>query len=66
MFKLGYHKNNKLEKYNYSDIYSIEQNSSYERIIIGLAEGHINTVLEFDSSAFRTVLYVIRSTYSSD
>jgi hypothetical protein len=49
MFKLGYHKNNKLEKYNYSDVYNIEQNSSYERIIIGLAQGHINTVLELTS-----------------
>lgn len=46
MFKLGCHRNNELQEYRYSDLYNVEQNSSYERITIGLAQGHIDAVLD--------------------
>ncbi|MEM5767888.1 MAG: hypothetical protein AAGU32_06320 [Bacillota bacterium] len=46
MFKLGCHRNNETQEYYYSDLYNVEQKSSYERIVIGLAQGHINTVLD--------------------
>ncbi len=46
MFKLGYYINNELQEYHYSGLYNVEQNSSYERILIGLEQGHIDTVLD--------------------
>ena len=46
MFKLGYYINNELQEYHYSDLYNVERNSSDERIIIGLEQSHIDTVLD--------------------
>lgn len=46
MFKIGHYINKQLLEYHYSDLYNIEKNSSYERIVIGLARNHIDTVLD--------------------
>lgn len=47
MFKLVCYRNNELQEYRYFDVYDVEQNSSYERIIMGLTQGHINAILDF-------------------
>lgn len=63
MFKLGCYKDNKLEMYSHDGIYDIEQSSSYERIIIGLAKDHIDMILELTvvlSEPFY-MLYVLHS-----
>lgn len=46
MFKFGRHSNDESQEYHYSDLYNVEQNSSYERIVIGLAQSHIETIIE--------------------
>lgn len=51
MFKFGCHKNNEIQEYYYSDLYDVEQKNSYERIVIGLAQGHINTGSGFNRCA---------------
>ena len=48
MFKLGWHSNNEAQEYHYSDLFNVEQKSSCKRIIIGLAQGHIDTILDLN------------------
>ena len=46
MFKFGFHSQDESNQYNYSDIYNVEQNSSYERIVLGLTKSHIDIILD--------------------
>lgn len=49
MFKLGFYTNDELQEYYYSNIYNVEQNSNYKRLVIGLNKRHIDTILDFTS-----------------
>lgn len=46
MFKFGCHSNNESQEYKYSNLYNVEQNSNYQRIVMGLAERHIDIILD--------------------
>ena len=63
MFKLGYYSNNKLQKYHYSNLYNIEQPSNYERLVIGLENDHINTMMDLFSVLEEPfyILYVLHT-----
>jgi hypothetical protein len=50
IFKLGIHTNDKSQEYCYSDLYNIEQSSSYERIVIGLMHSHIERILDLTAA----------------
>lgn len=58
IFKIGYRTNNQSQEYHYSDLYNVEQESTYERIVIGLAHNHINTILDL-TAVLNGPLYVL-------
>lgn len=46
MYKLGHYVNHELQEYRYADIFDIEEEDSYKRIVIGCSENHVSTILE--------------------
>ena len=68
MFKLGSHSNSESQEYHYSDIYNVEQNSSYERIVLGLTQSHIDTMLDLIGVCNGPfyILYVLHTPHSCE
>lgn len=44
MFKLGCLRNNESQEHHYLNVYTVEQSSNYKRIVVGLAQNHIDTI----------------------
>jgi len=68
VFKFGRHSNDESKEYHYSDIYNVEQNSSYERIVLGLAKSQIDTILDLIGVCNGTfyILYVLHTPHSCE
>lgn len=68
MFKFGFHSQDESKEYHYSDIYNVEQNSSYERIVLGLVKSQIDTILDLIGVCNGTfyILYVLHTPHSCE
>lgn len=68
MFKLGFYSKNESQEYHYSGIYNVEQNSNYERIVLGLTKSHVDIILDLMDACNEPfyILYVLHTPHSCE
>ncbi|HMM22078.1 MAG TPA: hypothetical protein PKA10_15270 [Selenomonadales bacterium] len=50
MYKLGFFKDDEEREYHCSDLYTVERNSRYERMVLGLSADHIAAIIELTAT----------------